>query len=97
MDEIRNRMPVALELDDVDTWLSVDEHPPDERALLRRPALNGTLSGHGVGLDVGNVKNDGPHLVEPFRILCKYASPVMQQHWSWRPTTPQRLVRVPLE
>jgi putative SOS response-associated peptidase YedK len=66
MDEIHNRMPVVLELDDVNTWLNVDEHQPDERALLLRPAPNGTLSHHAVGLEVGNVKNDGPHLIEPF-------------------------------
>jgi putative SOS response-associated peptidase YedK len=66
MDEIHNRMPVVLELDDVDVWLNVDEHPTDERALLLRPAPNGTLSHRAVGLEVGNVKNDGAHLIEPF-------------------------------
>jgi len=66
MDEIHNRMPVVLELDDVDVWLNVDEHPPDGRSLLLRPAPNGTLTHHGVGSDVGNVKNDGAHLIEPF-------------------------------
>ena len=60
MDEIHNRMPVVLELDDVDTWLNVDEHPPDERssstpAGSKRDALSITQ----LGLEVGNVKNDG--------------------------------------
>jgi putative SOS response-associated peptidase YedK len=66
MDEIHNRMPVVLELDDVDVWLNVDEHPPDERSLLLRPAPNRTLTHHGVGSDVDNVRNDGAHLIEPF-------------------------------
>jgi putative SOS response-associated peptidase YedK len=66
MDEIHNRMPVVLEFDDVDTWLNVDEQPTDERTLLLRLAPNGTLMRHGVGLDVGNVKIDGAHLIEPF-------------------------------
>jgi putative SOS response-associated peptidase YedK len=38
MDEIHNRMPVVLELDDVDVWPNVDEHPTDERSLLLSPS-----------------------------------------------------------
>lgn len=66
IDEIHNRMPVVLELDDVEVWLDVDEHPTDERSHLLRPAPNWTLSHHAVGLELGNVKNDGAHLIEPF-------------------------------
>jgi len=29
MDEIHDRMPVVLELDDVETWINVREHEPE--------------------------------------------------------------------
>ncbi len=65
MDEIHDRMPVVLEPDDVETWLDVDAHGPDEGLLLLRPARRGTLTHYGVGSAVGSVHNDGPSLIEP--------------------------------
>jgi putative SOS response-associated peptidase YedK len=65
MDEIHDRMPVVLQLGDVETWLNVAEHSPDERLLLLRPAPKGTLTHYGVASAVGSVKNDGPELTEP--------------------------------
>ena len=58
-------MPVVLQLGDVETWLNVAEHSPDERLLLLRPAPKGTLAHYGVASAVGSVKNDGPELTEP--------------------------------
>jgi putative SOS response-associated peptidase YedK len=66
MDAIHDRMPVVLELDDVDTWINVREHEPEERLQLIVPARSGTLVHHGVGSAVGSVKNDGPELIESF-------------------------------
>jgi putative SOS response-associated peptidase YedK len=65
MDEIHDRMPVVLQPNDVETWLNVVEHSPDERLLLLRPAPKGTLMHYGVASAVGSVKNDGPELTEP--------------------------------
>ena len=64
MDEIHDRMPVVLSRDDVETWLNVVEHEPEERLLLLRPAPEGTLSHYEVDKAVGSVKNDGPELTE---------------------------------
>jgi putative SOS response-associated peptidase YedK len=65
MEEIHDRMPVILQRDDVDTWLEVDDHSPEERLLLLRPAPRGTLRHYGVGKAVGSVRNNGPELIEP--------------------------------
>jgi putative SOS response-associated peptidase YedK len=65
LDELHDRMPVVLSLDDVETWINVAEHGPDERLLLLRPAPKGTLTHYGVNTAVGSVKNDGPELTEP--------------------------------
>ena len=65
MDELHNRMPVILAATDIETWLNVSEVDPDERVQLLRPAPNGTLSHFGVAKAVGNVRNDGPELIEP--------------------------------
>jgi len=50
---------VVLDAHDVETWLNVREHEPDERVLLLRPSPQGTLSHYGVDKAVGSVKNDG--------------------------------------
>ena len=63
--ELHDRMPVVLSRDDVETWINVVEHGPDERQLLLRPAPAGTLTHYGVNTAVGSVKNDGPELTEP--------------------------------
>jgi putative SOS response-associated peptidase YedK len=68
LDGIHDRMPVVLSRDDVETWLDVARHAPEERSLLLRPAPAGTLAHYGVSKAVGSVKNDGPELtvrVEP--------------------------------
>ena len=65
MDELHDRMPVVLGLGDVETWLDVAEHGPDERSLLLHPAPAGTLTHYGVDTAVGNVRNDGPELIDP--------------------------------
>ena len=65
MDAIHDRMPVIIELDDVETWVNVREHEPEERLRLIVPAPSGTLVHHGVSSSVGSVKNDGPELIEP--------------------------------
>lgn len=65
LDDLHDRMPVVLDPDDVETWLDVREHGPDERVLLLQPAPPGTLTHYVVDKGVGSVKNDGPELIEP--------------------------------
>jgi putative SOS response-associated peptidase YedK len=65
MDEIHDRMPVVLSHDDVETWINVKDHAPDERLALLQPAPNGTLSHYSVDKGVGSVKNDGAELIAP--------------------------------
>jgi putative SOS response-associated peptidase YedK len=61
---IHNRQPVVLEQDAWERWL--DPEVTDRRRLepLLRPNPEGTLVHHPVGRAVGNVRNDGPELVE---------------------------------
>ncbi len=66
LDEIYDRMPAVLSLDEVETWLNVADYGPDERMALLRPAAEGTLTHYEVSKAVGSVKNDGPELTEPF-------------------------------
>lgn len=65
IEELHDRMPVILDSIDVEQWINVADHGPDERALLLRPAPKGTLSHYGVDSAVGSVRNDGPELIEP--------------------------------
>jgi putative SOS response-associated peptidase YedK len=65
MEEMHDRMPVVIEVDDVGDWLDVGERGPEERSHLLRPARSGTLRHHGVNTAVGSVRNDGPELIEP--------------------------------
>ncbi|HEY1761485.1 MAG TPA: SOS response-associated peptidase family protein, partial [Acidimicrobiales bacterium] len=67
--DLHDRMPVVLNPDDVETWINIVEHGPDERRLLLRPAPAGTLTHHGVNTAVGSVKNDGPELAEPVELI----------------------------
>jgi len=65
LEEIHDRMPVVLSIDEVEAWLNVADYEPDERLALLRPAPEGTLAHHEVSKAVGSVKNDGPQLTEP--------------------------------
>jgi putative SOS response-associated peptidase YedK len=54
-----DRMPLVLELDDVDAWLRAS---PDEAAALMRPAYD-VLQERPLGKAINNVKNNGPKLL----------------------------------
>ena len=64
MDAIHDRMPVVLELDDVETWINVVNTSPKNVCNCITPARNGTLIHHSVRSAVGSVKDDGPELIE---------------------------------
>lgn len=61
MSAYHDRMPVILERDDLDTWLTGS---PDAAAELMRGAPEETLQERVVSKLVNNVKNEGPALLE---------------------------------
>jgi putative SOS response-associated peptidase YedK len=60
---IHNRMPVVLEPDTFDLWLTAGDDELDAVLSLCAPAQAGTLVHHPVDTRVGNVANDGPELI----------------------------------
>jgi putative SOS response-associated peptidase YedK len=69
MDGIHDRMPVVLERDTWDHWLDPAIEGGDEMEALLRPAPAGTLEHHQVDRSVGNVRNDGPGLLDPVALF----------------------------
>ena len=59
---IQDRMPVIVEQADWPLWLGEVD---GDVATLLRPAAEGVLRIWQVGKKVGNVRNDGPELIEP--------------------------------
>ena len=60
--QIQDRMPVIIEKTDWPRWLGEQEGDP---ASLLHPAPDNVLRVWPVGKAVGNVRNDGPQLLEP--------------------------------
>ena len=65
MEGIHDRMPVILETGALDPWLDPANHDRDELEAMVRASPLETLHHYPVDLRVGNVRNDGPELVEP--------------------------------
>ncbi|MCU1496893.1 MAG: hypothetical protein JWM47_846 [Acidimicrobiales bacterium] len=65
MAPIHDRMPVILPPSAWDEWLDPDNADLDALGRLLVPAPPQILTLHPVATDVGNVRNQGPHLVEP--------------------------------
>ncbi len=62
--KLHDRMPVTVEPTDWEAWL--DPGLTDPQAVLGLLALTGErLAGYPVSAAVGNVRNDGPELVQP--------------------------------
>lgn len=78
---IHDRMPLLVEPARYDEWLdptSGRTSPADLRELLV-PAAPGVLTAFPVSREVNNVRNDGPHLVEP---VAAEGSPDDPHLWS---------------
>ena len=65
---IHNRQPVVLEPAAWDHWLDPGVTNPSELETLLVPTTEGTLVHHPVGKGVGNVRNDGPDLMETIAV-----------------------------
>jgi putative SOS response-associated peptidase YedK len=64
LDGIHDRMPVVVERDAFDLWLEGASDELDAVRSLCVPAPSGTLVHHRVDPRVGNVRNDGPELID---------------------------------
>ena len=62
---IHDRMPMTIEPDRWEAWLDPDQTDPHAVRSLLVPAARGRLEAYPVGREVNNVRNNGPHLVEP--------------------------------
>jgi putative SOS response-associated peptidase YedK len=71
MDDLHDRMPVILESDEYDLWLDGTADPAQRLALLD-PAPEGTLTHYGVDRAVGNVRHDGPHLLDRHEVATLF-------------------------
>ncbi|KWX04172.1 hypothetical protein TH66_09785 [Carbonactinospora thermoautotrophica] len=62
---IHDRMPLLVEPDRWDVWLDPRRRDPDELRALLAPAAPGRLAAYPVSTAVNDVRNNGPHLIEP--------------------------------
>ncbi len=65
MEPIHDRMPVVLPPSAWDRWLDPGNHDTTSLGNLLVPAPPHLLTLHPVGTEVGNVRNEGPQLIEP--------------------------------
>lgn len=65
MSEVHHRMPVILDVEDFDQWLTPEEKPADQLRGLLRPYESGNLVGHQVSPYVNSPKNDSSDCILP--------------------------------
>lgn len=65
---IHDRMPMFVEADRVGAWLDPEHTDVEDLQRLLVPAAPGRLVAYPVSTAVGNVRNDGPSLVEPLPV-----------------------------
>jgi putative SOS response-associated peptidase YedK len=62
---IHDRMPMIVQPERWDAWLDPSRTEPDQVRELLVPAMAGTMEAYPVGNSVGNVRNNGPELIQP--------------------------------
>ncbi len=62
---IHDRMPLLVEPDRWAAWLDPRRRDPEELRALLAPAAPGRLEAYPVSTAVNDVRNNGPHLIEP--------------------------------
>ena len=65
MTPIHDRMPVILPQSAWSTWLDPENQDLESLSQLLIPAPDTLLQVHAVSTDVNNVRNKGPHLIDP--------------------------------
>ena len=63
--QVHDRMPVIIEPDDQTEWLDPANDDVESLQQLFEPAQDERLAMHPVPRAVGNVRNKGPHLIQP--------------------------------
>jgi putative SOS response-associated peptidase YedK len=58
-------VPVIVEPADYARWLGEEESPASNITTFLRPFPAERMEAHPIGPAVGNVKNEGPSLIEP--------------------------------
>lgn len=64
---LHDRMPLLVERDAYAEWLDPEPQPREQLLGLLIPAAPGLLDAFPVSTAVGNVRNNGPELIEPLR------------------------------
>jgi len=64
---LHERMPVILDAENHEAWLGEEAATPERLAAMLRPYDAGLMAAWPVSQAVGNVRNNGPELVEPLR------------------------------
>lgn len=72
MAPIHDRMPVILEPEDFDTWLSPDEEDTEQAAALMVPAADDVLEAYEISTAINKVANDNLELMEPVEGGMRY-------------------------
>ncbi len=80
---IHNRQPVVLERDTWEHWLDPAVTDREELESLLHPTAVGTLVRRPVSKDVGNIRNNGPHLVEAVELERDSGHTGLQQQLPW--------------
>ena len=65
---IHDRMPMLIEPQNWARWLDPRESKADTLGRLLVPAAAGRLEAYPVSTEVNDVRNDGPHLIEPISV-----------------------------
>lgn len=69
MKELHDRMPALLLPEEFDPWLDPSNHDTDALQDLIRPWPDDDIDFYRVNDEVGNVRNNRPELLEPYRDL----------------------------
>jgi putative SOS response-associated peptidase YedK len=72
MAPIHDRMPVILEPEDFDTWLSLNEEDTEQAAALMVPAEDDLLEAYEISSAINKVVNDNLELMEPVEGGMRY-------------------------
>ena len=68
LSDVHHRQPAIIAPSDFEQWLDVSTKQDQLKELVLRPRVSGFIT-HPVSLEVNNVRNNGPQVIEPLREL----------------------------